>query len=81
MDEAFKEITNMMQSGAWLIAKILFIYILLPEILALIVIGGVLRIRGELFKILMMAVTLLCGYLFYRFGLHQLVNEVDNITQ
>ncbi|MFB9330114.1 hypothetical protein ACFFSY_29575 [Paenibacillus aurantiacus] len=72
MDSAFQDINAMFEAGAMLIAKVLFMTILLPEIAGVIVIGVVLRIRGELFRVLMIGVTLCCVFLFWRFGLPML---------
>ncbi|CAM3707158.1 hypothetical protein COLU111180_04170 [Cohnella lubricantis] len=80
MESAFDDVTKMMQAGAWLIAKIAFIYILLPEIVAIVVLGGVLKVRGDIFKILMIGITLICAYLFVRFGMHQIVMESVKIS-
>lgn len=61
-----------MESGVWLIAKVCIKYILLPEFIAAIIFGGVLKVKGGLFKVIMFVVTALCAYLAYRFGLPEL---------
>lgn len=76
MNNALEELTTVMENGAWLVAKVLFKYILLPELIAAIIFGGILKVRGDLFKIIMVIVTLFSAYLFYRFGLPELTKGV-----
>ena len=76
MKDPMGEITSMMQNGAWQIAKILIKYILLPELAAAILFGLLLRLKGDFFKFAMFLVTLLSVYLFYKFGLPELTNNV-----
>ncbi|OUS75360.1 hypothetical protein B1748_17945 [Paenibacillus sp. MY03] len=52
MESAFSDSTGMFSAGAGIIVKMLFLYIILPEIVVIIVIGGILRIRGKLFGFL-----------------------------
>lgn len=73
MDLDLSGVTDSLQSSAWLLFKMLLTYILIPEIVAIIVVGGILKIRGGLFKVVIGGVTLLCLFLFWKFGLAQLV--------
>ena len=69
VNDAFNDITNAFQSGAWLILKMLFQYIILPEIVGVIVFAGVLKIKGRLLSFIMVLITLVCFYLFVSYGL------------
>lgn len=69
MNDAFNDITTAFQSGAWLILKMLFQYIILPEIVGLIVFAGILKMRGRLLSFIMILITLVCFYLFVSYGL------------
>jgi hypothetical protein len=81
MEDAFQGVTEMFQAGAMIIVKYLFLYILLPEIAAIVIIGGVLKLRGNAFKLAMVGVTILCAYLFLQFGLPHLANETTALSQ
>ncbi|MHA7963542.1 hypothetical protein ACX93W_05295 [Paenibacillus sp. CAU 1782] len=79
MEDAFSDITEMFSAGAGIIIKLLFLYIILPEIVVIIVVGGILKIRGKLLSFIGVAVALLCFYLFSIYGLPQLTDEVSRL--
>lgn len=79
MESAFSDITDLFTAGAGIIVKLLFLYIILPEIVVLIIAGGILKIRGKLLSFICVAVALVCFYLFSIYGLPQLTDEVSQL--
>ncbi|WP_270167627.1 hypothetical protein [Paenibacillus sp. SYP-B4298] len=79
MDLDLSGVTDSLQSSAWLLFKMLLTYILIPEIVAIIVVGGILKIRGGLFKVIMIGVTFVCLIAFLKFGLPEIVAAVDGL--
>lgn len=76
MDEAFKGVTHMFQNGALMILKMLLIYIVLPEVIGIIVLGGILRVRGKVLSLLLFGVVLVGFYFFSMYGLPEMT-KVD----
>jgi hypothetical protein len=72
VDEAFKGITHMFQDGALLILKMLLLYIILPEVVGIIILGGILRIRGRMLSFLLTGVAIVGLYLFAIYGLPEM---------
>lgn len=72
VDSAFDEITQIFHNGIMLILKQLLLYIMLPEILGIVVLGGILRIRGRMLSLLIVGIALLGFYLFSIYGLPEL---------
>lgn len=80
IDEALNELTELFQDGAWIIVKTLLFYILIPEIIMMLIVGLVFRIRGKLFSYIMVLVTLIVGYIFVTYGLPYIAEETTNLA-
>ncbi|MGG1555637.1 hypothetical protein [Paenibacillus ferrarius] len=72
MDSAFSDINHIFQNGISFILKLLILYIILPECLGVIVLGGILRIRGRLLSVFLVAIAMIGFYLFSIYGLPEL---------
>lgn len=81
MDEAFNGITEMFQAGAWVIFRTLLFYIIVPEVIMMLIVGYVFRIRGKLFSFIMILITLIVAYIFVTFGLPYLTEEATNLAK
>jgi hypothetical protein len=81
VESIFSEVTVMLSSGAGIVVKMLFLYMVLPEIIVMIIVGGVFKVRGKLFSAILTGVALLGLYLFSVYGLPQMNEEVKNLTQ
>lgn len=81
MDDIFAPIIDMFQAGAWLIVRTLLFYIVIPEIVIMLVLGLVFKIRGKMFGFIMTLVTLVLFYLFVKFGLPYIAEETTNLAK
>ncbi|WP_028562260.1 hypothetical protein [Paenibacillus pinihumi] len=75
MDLDLSGVTDSLQAAGWLLFDSLLYYLLLPLLGAAIVIRGVFRVRGGLFKVIMSGVVLLCFYLFWKFGIQEIFSS------
>lgn len=81
MDDALGGLTAILEAGMWILLKYALLYILLPEIVAIVLFGFILRIRGTKFKLIMAGISILILAFFLWFGLPNLAEETMNLNR
>jgi hypothetical protein len=72
LDNAFKDVTHLFQSGALLLLKMFMLYVVLPEVIGIIVLAGMLRMRGKILSLMMVGIAILGLYLFVNYGVPEM---------
>lgn len=65
LEETFSDVIKVILAGAEIMVKLLFLYILLPEIVVIIIVGVILKIRGRTSGVIYAAVALIGLCLFF----------------
>lgn len=81
MESALGDVTELLRDGALILLKYAFLYVFLPDIIAIVVFGLILKVRGMKFALIVGGLTILFILAFVWYGMPAMNEEITNLSK